>query len=1073
MKGLNAMGVKAILIGTLVLLTMAQSLISIGNIQNRLDDLTNSHVLISRVNHARILIDASQAIAQERGWTNAMLRTSKADLNQLTSLRAKADAAMAKAFTLEEIDSNRHFLHLIWDKILERRSIVDRALAQSETDVNRVLADSWMSLATNMVMALEDTLRDTWYLEEDISRDGRNLWILLTDAARMRLAAGRDSAQLAGDLIDNRRPDRDTEERNANVQGAISEIWRDVQRSMEPFPELNGAIDEIETLYWGTYQTLRSHFAQNASDPTVPLISAKTFIAAAVPAIQAISRLSIEVGELLLTRAKSQVAEAKRALAIQCILLGLYVILALLAIGILHFRLSRPLVAMADRLALAQGDNTPAKRPVSRDASPLHHPRPQRDEVKRLGQAVDDYISTLAALAKSEERFRLATMAARDGIWDWDFKTGKIWFSPRWKEQLGYGDHEFPNTFDAWEGVIFPEDRAQALTLVEDYNAGRIPDFNQVQRFRHRDGHTVHIHSRAIHEKDATGAVLRMVGAHTDITAQVLHETELREARERAEEANRAKSNFLAVVSHELRTPLTGILGMADMLLASNPSKRQEHWLSVLRNSGTSLLGLVSDILDYSKVEAGSLTLETLNHDPLTIAAEVAESLRPQAQRKGLDLTLDLHPLGLRAGDPTKLRQILLNLVGNAVKFTDSGRVNLYMGPSGPSGPTGNQSPIQIEVWDTGIGMTPAQMNRLFTPFTQADDSTTRRHGGTGLGLVISQRLCEAMGGTITCKSQPDEGTRFTVTLPMPLASDSFPNLDPRPTEGLASFGVLPPLSLLIAEDNETNRLLLGEALLALGHRPVMVENGALAVEATEAEPFDAVIMDMQMPVMDGIDAVRLIRQREEKAAMEGDAVSRKHLPIVALTANVSAKETLGDEAGLFDAFLTKPINWTMLAATLAALTSVDLTQNRRSVPSVSSTDHLSGSEPAQDLPPDWTNQPVFDHGWMEPLATRVSSDKVAAILRSLQGRLTQPIGPLTLAVETDDQETANRLCHALKGMGRQFGLIRIALLAETLETHAKGGDSEAMGTLLPVLSQEIDAAKQAITEKLHLVAVA
>ncbi|WP_413206044.1 ATP-binding protein [Rhodospirillum sp. A1_3_36] len=1066
------MGVKAILIGTLVLLTLAQSLISIGNIQKRRDDLANSHVLISRVNHARILIEATQAIAQERGWTNAMLRTSKADTDKLTSLRAKADAAMAETLLLDTVNDSHALLQIKWNKFVERRAIVDRALAKGEKQVNGHVADNWLSLATDMVKTLDDTLRDTWYLEENISRDGRNLWILLTEAARMRLAAGRDSAQLAGDLIDNRRPDRQTEERNANSQGAIGEIWRDVRRSAEPFPELNGTIQDIDRLYWGDYQALRSEFIQNAPDPTVPLLSEKTFIAAAVPAIQAISRLSIEVGDLLLARAESQVTEARRALAIQCILLGCYVILAVLAIGILHFRLSRPLIAMTDKLTLAQ-TNTPTKPLVSPEATAFHPPRPHRDEVKRLGQAVDDYISTLAALAKSEERFRLATLAARDGIWDWDFRTGKIWFSSRWKEQLGYTDHEFPNTFEAWERVIFPEDRAAALTLVEDFNAGRAPAFDIIQRFRHRDGHTVHIHSRAIHEKDATGNIVRMVGAHTDITSQVLHEAELREARERAEEANHAKSNFLAVVSHELRTPLTGILGMADMLLASNPGKRQHHWLTVLRNSGTSLLGLVNDILDFSKIEAGSLTLETLNHDPLTIAAEVVESLRPQAQRKGLELTVDFHPLDLRAGDPTKLRQILLNLVGNAVKFTDSGRVSLSVGPSGPSGPSGNQSPIQIEVWDTGIGMTPAQMNRLFTPFTQADDSTTRRHGGTGLGLVISHRLCEAMGGTITCKSQPGEGTRFTVTLPMPLASDTFQSLDPSPTEGLASFGALPSLSLLIAEDNETNRLLLGEALIALGHRPVLVENGALAVEAAEAEPFDAIIMDMQMPVMDGIDAVRLIRQREQKAATEGDAVSRRHLPIVALTANVSAKETLGDEAGLFDAFLTKPINWTMLAATLAALTSVDLPQDGRSVPPASSTAPPSGSKAAQGLPPDWTNQPVFDHGWMEPLATRVSSDKVAAILRSLQGRLTQPIGPLTLAVETDDQETANRLCHALKGMARQFGLARIALLAETLETHAKGGDSEAMGPLLPILSQEVDAAKQAITDKLHLVAVA
>jgi PAS domain S-box-containing protein len=1044
-------GVKTILIGTLLGLTLVQVLFTADTISARRDDLSSAHVVIERVGLARALLDAVQAVAQERGHTNTFLRSPVLPRDMLPDLRAQSDDRMAKVLAASPTPRRGASLRILWSDVLAYRNTVDAALAAGDLSRQRDIANAWMPLANAMIEALDQALRDAWFLDEEVSREGRNLWILVTFAARLRVAAGQDAATVVGDLIDGVRPTPRDRERAARDLGAIGEIWRDLRRAATPFPPAAEGIARIDKLYWEIFLPIRDRALAARSEAAIA-VSLNRFLETIAPALAAVSQVGHAAGDMLLDHARAEVSQAREALAVECALLTLYLALSAGAISLLHFRLSRPLSAMAETLARAQE--------AAAEGAPAGPRAQPRDEVARLSAAIDDYLGTLEALKASETRFRLAAKAAQDGIWDWDLRTGRIWFSPRWKEQLGYADEEFENSLEAWKRAMLPADWDRALIQIEAYNAGTTDAFDMVQRFRHRDGHTVHIHSRAIHERDGRGAVARMVGAHTDITAQVEHAAEMTAAREKAEEANRAKSTFLAIISHELRTPLTGILGMADMLLASNPGDRRAHWLTVLRNSGLTLLRLVNDILDYSKIEAGRMTLEILNHDPLAVAREVAESLRAQAQAKGLDITFHGEAVGMRASDPMRLRQILLNLLGNALKFTDQGRVSLRVAPVGAPHPTTGVRSVLFEVWDTGIGLTEEQLSRLFAPFTQADESIARRHGGTGLGLVISQRLCAALGGHITCHSVPGEGSRFHFTLPLPPASDDYPSLEAGPVQDLPVLGGQPPLSLLVAEDNETNRLLLREVLTGQGHAVTLAADGDDAVKAFEAAPPDAIIMDMQMPGMDGVAATRHIRARERQE-------NRPHTPVLCLTANVNAADGLGEDAALFDAFLTKPIDWTLLAATLAAVTTTPLGRGRQDR-SPRAPDSQRRSTPSQEppRPGEWRNAAVFDKSWINALPGDLAKARVETILRSLETRLRPPLERLRAAGEDGDAEAVARLGHSLRGLASQFGLRRVAILADLVEEAAKTGRLDHLPALLPPLEEETAAALAAIAEQ-------
>jgi len=389
----------------------------------------------------------------------------------------------------------------------------------------------------------------------------------------------------------------------------------------------------------------------------------------------------------------------------------------------------------------------------------------------------------------------------------------------------------------------------------------------------------------------------------------------LRQARARAQEkerdaqaANRAKSAFLATMSHEIRTPLNGVLGMAQAMAAGKLSEVQRERLSVIHQSGESLLAILNDLLDLSKIEAGKLELESIAFDLGEVARGAYSAFTALANKKGLSFALDIEAArGRYLGDPTRLRQILYNLISNALKFTDAGeiRVSAWRDDAGA---------LVLSVRDTGVGISPENLGKLFGKFDQLDSSTTRRFGGTGLGLSICRELAHLMGGDISVESELGKGSTFTLTVPLPRVGDAKAPVQLAPEPPAADEFAL-PVRVLAAEDNAVNQLVLKTLLHQLGVEPTVVDNGQAAVEAWEQASWDVILMDIQMPVMDGLAAAAAIRAREVETG-------RPRTPIVALTANAMSHQVEQYLAAGMDTHVAKPIEAAALFAALSAAVS-------------------------------------------------------------------------------------------------------------------------------------------------------
>jgi signal transduction histidine kinase/ActR/RegA family two-component response regulator len=384
---------------------------------------------------------------------------------------------------------------------------------------------------------------------------------------------------------------------------------------------------------------------------------------------------------------------------------------------------------------------------------------------------------------------------------------------------------------------------------------------------------------------------------------------------EAAERANQAKSEFLASVSHEIRTPLNGVLGMAQAMANDPLSPVQKDRVRVIRESGQSLLIVLNDILDLAKIEARHIELESIPFNLTHVIEGARSSFVPQAEQKGVALTLSVSPeaAGQYCGDPTRVRQIVHNLVSNALKFTDAGTVRVVCSKL--------DDDLTIAVSDTGIGIAPEAAERLFEKFVQADASTTRKFGGTGLGLSICRELCTLMGGSIAVSSALGEGSTFTARLPLVrVGPEIYAAIDQPPITSKIKEKE-GHIRILAAEDNPTNQLVLSTLLGQVGIEATIVENGRKAVEAWEAASWDVILMDVQMPEMDGITATKLIRERER-------ALGRPRTPIIALTANALTHQVASYLADGVDDYVSKPIVVKQLFAALEYALSADEADN-------------------------------------------------------------------------------------------------------------------------------------------------
>ncbi|WP_419252021.1 ATP-binding protein [Caulobacter sp. ErkDOM-YI] len=375
----------------------------------------------------------------------------------------------------------------------------------------------------------------------------------------------------------------------------------------------------------------------------------------------------------------------------------------------------------------------------------------------------------------------------------------------------------------------------------------------------------------------------------------------LRTARNDAEAANRAKSTFLSVMSHEIRTPLNGILGMTQAMLQDAIDERQRSRLDIVQRSAESLLAILNDLLDLSRIEAGQMSLEAIAFDMGDLLSGAYAAFTALANKKGLSFTLDISAVeGRYSGDPTRIRQIAYNLISNAIKFTESGRVGLKA--------RSTQDGLELAVFDTGVGIEPEMLNAIFEQFRQADVSINRRFGGTGLGLGIARNLAVLMGGSITVESVPGKGSTFTLLLPIPRTEEGEPAAV-EPVMDTTEWQRT--LRILAAEDNEINRLVLRTLLEPACATLTVVENGQQAVEAWSLQSWDVILMDIHMPVMGGLEASGAIREKER-------LTGRQVTPIIALTANAMAHQLEDYEQVGITATVAKPIQLAVLFSTLS-----------------------------------------------------------------------------------------------------------------------------------------------------------
>ena len=628
--------------------------------------------------------------------------------------------------------------------------------------------------------------------------------------------------------------------------------------------------------------------------------------------------------------------------------------------------------------------------------------------------------------------FEFLQSGSLDGIWYWDVEhQDQEWMSPRFKEIFGYRDDEIPNTSEWWQANIFPDDLAVAIENFGKHLSDPNHPYDQIVRYRHRDGSTVWVRCRGLAVRDANGTPLRLLGAHTDVTALKKAEEdlrrqtgELRTAKEAAENANRTKSEFLANVSHEIRTPLSGVIGTAELLGGTELTPLQRDHLHVIADSAEALLSIINDILDYAKIEAGKIELEPHPFRLHELVSTVLKSIASRVREKDVEVLSDIAsdvPDEL-VGDSVRLRQVLFNLVGNAAKFTSQGKIVVCVRPQ-----TSNEDSVSLsfEVSDTGIGIPAEKQALIFDEFVQADSSTTRRYGGTGLGLSIAVRLVEAMGGRLTVDSEEGKGSRFRFT-------SHFNVGEPASTTGAPSSPdraemALPPLRVLVAEDSVANQRLAVGMLERDGHSATIAGTGAEAVERSAKEHFDAIVMDLQMPEMDGVQATRAIRRREL-------AADTPAIPIVALTARATEADRDRCLAAGFDGYLSKPFRSRDLFAAI-----------RAAVPAVR---EVTAAAPfGQGL--DWATALEGVEGDQELLR------------KVLGGFLSQHeslAAELQTALHAADLTTLQRVAHTIAGSLRLFEGSAVVERATELEEACRVGASEQLAASSRRLETALDA---------------
>src|SRR4029077_1728870 len=557
-----------------------------------------------------------------------------------------------------------------------------------------------------------------------------------------------------------------------------------------------------------------------------------------------------------------------------------------------------------------------------------------------------------------------------------------------------------------------PERAEAAIKLV--LSQKKVTDYELTACARDGKQTVVSYNATTFYDRDRT--LQGVLAVARDVTERKLVEAELQQAKAAAESASRTKSDFLASMSHEIRTPMNAIIGIADLLAKTPLDPEQDKYVQIFRRAGDNLLNLINDILDLSKVEASQLELKRTGLSLNDHLEKVTEMVAGRAREKGLALVCEIAPNvpADLVGDPTRLRQVLINLLGNAIKFTESGEVSLRVAPdAGSSVPTA----LRFTVSDTGIGIPSEKLGQVFEPFTQADSSTTRRFGGSGLGLTISKRLVELMGGRIWAESTVGKGSVFAFAVPF----ESWAAAD-RPTAAPAGTGFnarLPALRILLAEDSPDNCTITVAYLQDTPYRVEIAENGTIACEKFTAGQYDLVLMDRQMPVMDGLTATRTIRAWEQ-------ANDRRPTPIIALTASALKGDREMCLAAGCTAYLSKPIKQEVLLQAIK--------------------EHSIVAPPSSKE----------ENSRMDTILVRANPKFADLIPVFLQNCRKNVIAMLD-ALDRGDFETVEILGHGMRGAGGSYEFQAITDIGAALEQAAESADTDASRKWVGELSGYLD----------------